>query len=123
MKSKLIIILIFLLGTLASCTKDTVKPTVLPSTTTAVKLSTDLQPLFSTNCAVSGCHDGNNMDPNLTAGSSYTAIMDAGVVDTTNPSNSTLYKKVNTGGSMANYANPTFASKVFQWIQEGAKNN
>jgi len=122
MRSKLLFQLIFLLGTLASCTKDTSKPIVLPSTTSAVKLSTDLQPIFTSNCAISGCHDGNNMPPDLTSGNSYIGIMNAGVVDTIDPANSIIYKKINTG-SMSGYANPTFASKVLQWITEGAKNN
>lgn len=122
MKNKLLIISIILLGALASCTKETVKPIVLPSTVKAISFSSDLQPVFSSNCAV--CHDNQgSQDPDLTSGDSYHALISGGYINTTTPANSLLYQKINTGGSMASHSNVTFTAKVLQWITEGAKNN
>ena len=122
MKNKLFIILIFLFGALASCTKDTVKPTVQPSVVAPIKLSTDLQPFLTTNCAT--CHDNQgSQDPDLTQGDTYNALINGSYINTTTATSSKLYTKINTGGSMASHSNPTFTTKVLQWIQQGAQNN
>jgi hypothetical protein len=123
MKSKLTIILIFLLGALASCTKDTVKPTVLSSTVKAISFSVDIQPTFTAKCI--GCHDhAGDQLPDLTSGYSCSSLKSNGDIDTVTPANSILYKKLNTGGNMSSYpADATFAPKILQWITAGAKNN
>ncbi len=125
MKNRLVIILVILFGAIVGCTKDTVKPTVAraTSTTTVIKFSTDIQPTFTAKCI--GCHDhAGDQPPDLTSGYSYNALMSNGDIDTITPANSTLYKKLNTGGNMATYAgDATFAPKVLQWITAGAKNN
>lgn len=95
--------------------------------TAPVSYATDLQPLFTANCSMSGCHSTGGKVPDLTVGKSYNALINGNYINTADPENSNLYlwligKKgtpmppgaVNPG----NINNLTLA-----WIQQGALNN
>ena len=125
MKIKRLIVLAFVLGIIASCTKDAIKPTVIYPTkvVTIVKFSTDILPTLQSNCAV--CHDGSST-PDYTS-NTYLNIMTytPKLIDTITPTNSLLYKDlIGTGNhDMSSHSNSTFNNKVLSWIQQGAKNN
>ena len=122
MKVKHFMVIVIVFAIAGGCTKDTVKPRVIPVIPAApTTLSGDLQPVFTSNCALSGCHAGDQ-DPDLSAGVAYSSLMNGGYVDTANPDTSKIYLKLNSG-SMAVNSYPAFTSKVLQWITEGAKNN
>ena len=114
--------LIFLLAgiiIMGSCTdKYVAKPS---SSSTEVKFSTDIQPVFNSNCK--SCHppQGNpNLD--LNAGNSYASLMSInGMVVISNPSSSLLYQSMI--GGMSTHCTQQDADKVLGWITQGAKNN
>ncbi len=107
---------------LTSCTFDTneYKPIVVPET---VSFEGDIvQPIFTPNCAYSGCHSQNGIPPVLTPEEAYNELL-FGYVNTEIPSQSLLYKKIATGGSMAVYASDQDRQIILKWIEQGASNN
>jgi len=107
-----------------SCThKAYEKP--LPAT---VSFSNDIEPVFTSDCNGSGCHStayhAANLD--LTPDSAYIQLFRKKDIDTTNPSQSTLYLQM---ASVGTPMPPTgklddyYVNLVLKWIQQGAKNN
>jgi len=112
---------------------------------TGVKLSTDVQPILTANCALSGCHVGNNPPEgmNLSLGMTFANTVNVksrqSALDRVEPSNpdlSYLVHKIQgtqldpgVGGlfdRMPRNANPLPQSQIDlirKWIAEGAKNN
>jgi hypothetical protein len=110
-----------------------------------VKLSTDVQPILTANCAVSGCHVGNSPPEgmNLSQGLTFSNTVNVGSrqsaldrVEPSNPDLSYLVHKIQgtqldpgVGGQfnrMPRNADPLPQSQIDlirQWITEGAKNN
>jgi hypothetical protein len=91
-----------------------------------VFFATDIQPIFTANCAKAGCHNGT-IAPNLSAGSAYSEVMP--YVNTAQPASSDLYIQITQpvgnpampeGGPALTTAETT---KILTWIQEGATNN
>ena len=116
----------FVLFILASCSKGRIvpDPPAPPPSPNENKISYagEIQPVFTEKCTF--CHGNGGTAPNLTAGKSYQALMNiSGMVDTLNPGNSILYKKMATGGSMSAYCTKANADSVYKWIRQGAKNN
>jgi hypothetical protein len=126
MRVLLFISLIFSLC--VACKKATVEEVC--TTPTEISYKRDIQPIFNSNCATSGCHSGTNsagglnLDPsvsyqNLTASKS-------GYIDTAYPSASLLYS------SMTSVSNPMppngklskcTTDLILAWIKQKAKNN
>src|SRR4051794_33104025 len=83
-----------------SCEKDYhyIEPVVVPpppdTTLAPISFNNSIQPIFTTNCAVSGCHDGNNYDPDLRSSFSRDALFNMGDIDTITPTNSILYHRI-----------------------------
>jgi hypothetical protein len=110
-----------------------------------VKLSTDIQPIFTASCAVSGCHVGSSPPEgmNLSQGMTFANTVDVksrqSALDRVEPSNpdlSYLVHKIQgtqsnpgVGGTlnrMPRNTNPLPQSQIDLirlWITEGAKNN
>jgi len=81
-----------------------------------IKLSTDIQPLFTANCV--GCHS-DNRDPDLREGNSYSALNPA-YVTANNASGSKLYTMVNNGhGGLS----AEEVELIKAWINQGALDN
>ena len=134
---KKLITIIFVLFIISSCNKDRIVPeppeltgtNVTPppdSTENKISYKGEIQPIFTAHCASASCHGGQN-DPNLTNSKSYQSLMSiSGMIDTTNPGNSILYKEIlPPNGKMYQYGNNTKADadSVYKWIRQGAKNN
>jgi hypothetical protein len=127
---KIVFAMITLIVSLISgCVKDvTVTISNNVAVTKKVSLAKDIQPLFTSNCATSGCHVANHQPPDLEKGASYNSIKDLSLIDTKNPGNSVLYLKM-TGklipampvGAPSNPSN--INNLVLAWIQQGALNN
>jgi hypothetical protein len=114
--------------TLFSCTKAKVENVcTIPAT---VSFQQDIQPIFNTNCATSGCHAGTKPAGtlNLEASVAYENLTDpkSGYLDTVNPKASLLYT------SMTSVTNPMppngklskcTSDRILKWIEQKAKNN
>lgn len=105
--------LIAVLGLLYSCEKETITYSEGP-----VSYAKDIQNIFTKNCI--SCHNGTIRNPNLQAGASYNALIKGGYVNTSNPTQSILYKQVTTVHS---FTTPTENQKILVWIKSGALNN
>jgi hypothetical protein len=96
--------------------------------TTQVSLSTDVIPLLSKNCALSGCHNTGGIKPDLSADKAYNTLINGNYIDLNNPENSELYLWL-TGKKAAAMPvgaanNPSNINQyVLAWIKQGAKNN
>jgi len=132
--SKKIIAITFILVTgcmffVASCYKVTTL--VVPNDaeiTKPVILSTDLIPLFTKNCSISGCHNTGGTKPDLSAGNAYNSIINGNYVNLGTPENSDIYLWLTGKKALAMPAgaanNPSNINQlVLAWIKQGAKNN
>jgi len=112
---------------------------------TAVSFANDVQPIFTANCAVSGCHAGNTPQSGLSleAGDSYAQTVNVTTVGTLNCSGqprvdpgssatSALYKLVSGScGPRMPWSLPpgsdslttTEQNTIREWIDQGASNN
>jgi hypothetical protein len=118
---KIAFLFLVLLGAflLHACEYEKVQPEPVTET---VSYSQDIQPIFNSSCALSGCHAGN-VSPNLTEGQSYDALMNGGFVNLDAPNQSKIYTEMAPGGGMSAYTNANAANTVLAWIQQGAPNN
>jgi hypothetical protein len=118
---KIAYLFLILLGVfmINACEYEKIQPEV-PPVNTDVSYSQDIQPIFSQSCTA--CHNGN-INPNLTSGNSYNALINGNYVNLTVPDQSKIYTEMAPGGGMAAYTNSSDASLVLQWIEQGAKNN
>ena len=129
---KIIITAAFLGGLLISgCEKDTTYtikdvPVVVTKT---VSFAKDLNPLFTANCALAGCHATGGHSPNLMADKSYLSLTtDAKYVNVKSPTSSILYERLtgvlSPAMPMGKTTNPSNINNlVLAWIKQGAKNN
>ncbi|MFI5263508.1 MAG: hypothetical protein ACHQM6_03230 [Candidatus Kapaibacterium sp.] len=87
----------------------------------------DILPLITSNCSMSGCHDGSGHSDDARALTSYSTIMS--YVRASNPSSSKLYTVLNSRGEeqMPRYPIPPLSqsqdSLILAWIKQGALNN
>jgi hypothetical protein len=111
----------FLGGALASCTWEEIKPqkVTVPATVT---FSANIKPIFSANCAKSGCHVKGVQAPDLSAANAYTSLIYYGYVDTDFPEQSALYVKITTG-TMKDKATDVDRALILKWIQQGGLDN
>lgn len=91
--------------------------------------SNDIAPLLSSNCAMSGCHDNITHADGIRF-TSYSNIMNSGIIDIGNPGNSDLIDVVTETDPDKIMppppANPLTTSQIAllsQWISQGANNN
>ncbi len=128
MKSRILLLITIVLVTtgLSGCYKDILSPGQDPTAPPqAVSFSGDLLPIFTANCATSGCHDAApGHHPSLTAENAYIAITSGGFIDTVIPDNSILYGEVKSGSMPPTGAlKPSDVQKILDWIRNGAPNN
>lgn len=113
--------LLFVLTFTTSCYYDAVVGPEAPET---VSYSADVQPYFDNKCIQ--CHNGSGAPLNLDASVSYENLTTGGnppYVDIANPSASSLYTKIASGGSMEPYSSATETAMILKWIEDGAENN
>ena len=108
-------------GALASCTWEEVKPQKV-KVPDSVKFSVNIIPIFTANCAKSGCHVKGIQAPDLSAPNAYGSLTFYGYVDTDFPEQSSLYLKI-TSGSMKDKATDADRALILKWIQQGALDN
>jgi hypothetical protein len=124
MKRLLIVagLLIFLSFGVSSCYKDVILPTVATTQPPQyVSFSGDLIPIFTADCALSGCHVPGSQVPYLTSDLAYSQLT-SGYVNTVIPTQSTLYIMIN-GEMEVHIPSATDRQKIYDWIRNGAPNN
>ena len=133
MSKKLIVVTLILVATCTLLITGCYKVTTLVENneqeiTTSVSLSTNLVPLFTKNCSLSGCHSSGGQKPDLTADKAYTSLANGGYVNLNDPANSEIYlwltgkRAVTMPVGAAN--NPSNINQyILAWIKQGAKNN
>jgi hypothetical protein len=110
---------------LVGCYKDTVIPPIPlnpDGPPQFVSYSSDLSPLFNSNCAKSGCHLSGGHHPYLNSEISYNELINGGFVNTNIPKESILYIMINS--EMKEFIpSASDRQKVYDWIRNGAPNN
>src|SRR5258708_24268464 len=118
---KALMLIALLGGALASCTWEEIKPQKV-KVPDSVKFSLNIIPIFTANCAKSGCHVKGFQAPDLSSQNAYTSLIFYGYVDTDFPDQSELYLKI-TSGSMKDKATDADRALILKWIQQGALDN
>ena len=120
---KALMLVTILGGALTSCTWEEIKPKkVVGGVPDSVKFSANILPIFTANCAKSGCHVKGVQAPDLSAPNAYNSLIFYGYVDTDFPAQSSLYLKI-TSGSMKDKATDVDRALILKWIQQGALDN
>lgn len=88
-----------------------------------VSYKIQIQPIFDVGCNGSGCHSTGAVPPDLTAANSYNSLFANNMIDTLNPTDSDLYKTLNSGSMRPYLSNTSDASLILRWLEQGAKNN
>ena len=115
-------LLLFVTVGLTSCYKDVILPKVATTKPPQfVSFSNDLQPVFTTNCALSGCHVKGGQTPYLTPDVSYQQLL-GGYVNTIKPEQSELYIMIN-GNMQVHIPDAADRQRIYDWIRNGAPNN
>ena len=99
-----------------------------PAVTTTVSFSKDILPIFTKNCALSGCHSSGGQKPDLSLDKAYNSLTAGKYLNTATPSSSTLYLwltgKEAIAMPMGAANNPSNINALtLAWITQGAKNN
>jgi hypothetical protein len=124
MKLKIFLPIVLLSSIITGCYYDIVTPQDPNKPPQNVSLQYDLQPIFTDNCARSGCHGIGDHKPCLVADSSYNAIVSGGYINTILPSQSILFQEVLSGAMPPGGKLPDTDIKfVLDWITNGAPNN
>lgn len=105
---------------------------VIPNTgeeiTTPVSLATDIIPVFTAKCSISGCHASGGIKPDLSADKVYNTLINGNYVNLSTPENSEIYLwltgKRSTIMPVGGPNNPSNINQyVLAWVKQGAKNN
>jgi hypothetical protein len=117
-----VILFIALGSALTGCYKDIITQSDPDGPAMQVSFKDELLPVFTKNCALSGCHGTGAHAPDLTEAKAYAALNNGVYVNTLMPKQSKLYLEVN--GEMGTYMpSPLDKRKVYDWIRNGAPNN
>jgi hypothetical protein len=114
---------------ISGCVKDdTLLITNNKVVTTKVSFTKDLVPLFTTDCATSGCHVAGHQPPDLEKADAYNSIKELNMVNLTNPQSSLLYERLSGAVKPSMPMNATnnpsnINNLVLAWIKQGALNN
>ncbi len=97
------------------------------SITQTMSFANDINPIFTSSCALSGCHASGAHTPDLTAANAYKSLTDGSYVKANDPDNSVimlwLTGKKSPVMPLGNGPNAEINAKIYAWINQGAKNN
>lgn len=122
MKFKILILIVCVVTILGSCTKDIIKPTVIP-VNTSVKFSTDVFPIFAAH-SCTGCHGAaGGLSLSGTPSDVRTNLLVKAVV-AGNSASSTLFSNFANGASHKGISiTPSEVTNIKSWIDLGALDN
>ncbi len=109
------------------CYKDkTVVSDTGTEITRQVSFANDLIPIFTKNCALSGCHAAAGHVPDLGVANAYSSLKIGNYFNTTTPASSTIMLWL-TGKKTTQMPvgglNKDINAMVLAWIKQGANNN
>lgn len=114
---------LLLLG-VQSCYYDN-PPELVPFDCAEVSYVTHIQPIWEQSC-ISGCHNGSNYEPDLSAEVSWTELT-GGYVNLAVIEESSLWKSVNFESNAMPPGGPKLSLQNLElircWLEEGAPNN
>lgn len=93
-----------------------------------VYFQNDIQPLFNSTCALTGCHDAATGKEGLVL-TDYAAVMKTGGINLQNPAESKIYRVLSKGGDDVMPPQPASPwssnqkAALLTWITQGALNN
>ena len=123
--SGLVLILVLVMVACSKTTTIVVNPG--DSITTEMSYAKDIQPIFDTKCALSGCHVSGAKTPDLSKPNSYKALTDGAYYKAGDPDNSVLMAWLTGKKSpvmpLGNGPDQEINAKIYAWIKQGAKNN
>jgi len=114
------LIALMMLITWQSCEWEKMDPVDVSDLPETVSFSTHVQPIFDANCTK--CHNGTT-PPNLLPGDSYIELTGGAYINTDAPEDSKLYKSIDLGGGMYQYASDMDRAMILKWIEQGAEEN
>lgn len=108
-----------------SCKKYYLVPeeVTIPDT---VKFSVDIAPILDANCNLSNCHATGYNSPDLSPEKAYSNLWAYALIDTTDPENSVIYKRL-TSATKPMPPEPSARlsdakiNLILEWIKQGAK--
>ena len=125
--SVIVFILISIMMTDFSCTRNKVDPVCNRTLPKKISFSKHIIPILNENCNSSSCHSGNNPAGflDLSAAMAYTELTKSGsgYVDTINPTSSILYTQITSSMPPSGKMDPCNIDMILKWIDQGAKNN
>jgi mono/diheme cytochrome c family protein len=129
-------LLFVLLFSFSGCKHDVVtpethasqqEPTQNDCDPSIVYYQNEIQPILTSNCAFSGCHDAGTATEGVIL-TSYERLMASDVIEAGNPNGSELYERItetDPNKRMPFFKDPLSTeqiNKIRTWIQQGAKN-
>jgi len=97
------------------------------SITATMSFSKDIIPIFTNNCALSGCHVSGGHAPDLTAANAFNSLTTGGYVTAGDPDNSVimlwLTGKKSPAMPLGKGPDDKINAPIYAWIKQGAKNN
>ncbi len=95
--------------------------------TQTMSFTSDIIPIFSNSCAISGCHVSGGKAPDLSTANAYKSLTDGGYFKAGDPDNSVimlwLTGKKSPVMPLGSGPNEQINAKMYAWIFQGAKNN
>ena len=123
-----IIFFVLIIVALNSCRKDYFPGTIPVDLSTPISFSKDVLPIFTTECAKSGCHVTGAQVPDLTTANAYDNLLGLGYVDTTtnDVTKSKLYQMLTSASKPmppSGKLSSDMIGKIQAWILQKAPNN
>lgn len=117
----------FAMFLLTGCFKD---KTVISDTgteiTRPVGFASDIIPIFTQSCSLSGCHVPGSKSPDLSAANAYNSLTVGNYYNVALPESSTIYLWMTgqkTTPMPVSGINKDYNALVLAWIKQGAQNN
>ena len=86
-----------------------------------ISFSADIEPIFQATCIA--CHNGITTNPDLTENNAFASLSSGNYISTTDPEESTLITKINSGHPYENALTNSEVEKLILWMEAGAKDN
>lgn len=115
-----LLVFTFILAIAQSCEWEQREPIDESDLPEVVSFYDHIVPIFEAKCTQ--CHNGTT-PPNLTYDNAYLELTAGGYINTDNPTESKLYKSIDIGGSMYQYASDLDRAYILKWIEQGADEN